>query len=215
MLLKNTSQYNTQMVRFIVKHAAHLIDIGNVAINVKNSQYHYAGRAFPSIPGESPWRGKARYLIVCRVGGPERFPYQCKGYPGRKIENGRWPTPLLADWMECMVMLVAHELMHIQQFRAKARCSEQETEAFAMRRLEAWRELVAAGKVPSLPALKQVAVAPQKSKDEVIGAKLDHCRAMLAKNATKLKRAETIVKKWRTKVRYYEKKIDTSIDKQA
>jgi hypothetical protein len=153
MLLKNTSQYSDQIVRFIVKHAASTIDISNVAINVKNSTHRYAGRAFPYIPSESPWRGtpKARYLIVCRVGGPKLFPYQCKGYPGRKIENGRWPTPLLADWMECMVMLVAHELFHIQQFRVKARCTELETEAFGMRRLEAWRELVAAGKVPSLP----------------------------------------------------------------
>ena len=163
MHLANTSRYNTQLVRFIVKHAASLIDIDNVAINIKNSTHRYAGRAYPSIPAMSPWyfkkasarKPRPRYLIVCRVGGPELFPYQSEGYPGRKIENGRWPTPLLDDWMESMVYLVAHELMHVQQFRAKARCSEQETEAFGVRRLEAWRELVAAGKVPDLPHLKK------------------------------------------------------------
>ena len=157
MLLKNTSQYDTKMVRFIVKYAAGLIDISNVAINIKNSSRRFAGRAYPSVPYESPWTTKkatkrtkrARYLIVCRVGGPEKFPYQTLGYPGRKIENGHWPTPMFADWMEAMVYLVAHELMHIQQFRANARCSERETEAFAMRRLTMWREeIITAGKLP-------------------------------------------------------------------
>ena len=214
MLLKNTSRYDTKLVRQIVKVAAGEIEIGDVAINVKNSLEHYAGRAYPSIPSgeyESPWlrkydkktgNAKARYLIVCRVGGPEKFPYQCKGYPGRKIENGNWPTPLLADWMECMVMLVAHELMHIQQFRSKARCSEQETEAFAMRRLEAWRG------APALPELKQAPVA--RPKEAVLAGKMGHAQAMLAKNLTKLRRAETLVKKWQAKVKRYQRKVDTS-----
>ena len=135
------------MVQSIIKHAAGLIDISNVAINIKNSKHHFAGRAYPNLPYESPWvkirnkagHRKARYLIVCRVGAAETFPYQTKGYRGRKIENGRWPTPLFANWIEAMVYLVAHELMHIQQFRADARCSEQETEAYAMRRLTLWR----------------------------------------------------------------------------
>ena len=209
MLLKNTSQYNLDLVKFIVKFAAGLIDISNVAINIKNSQHRFAGRAFSQIPVESPWHKntKARYLVVCRIGGPSLFPYQTLGYQGRKIENGRWPTPLFADWMEALVYLVAHELMHIQQFRSKARCSEQETEAFAMRRLLQWREeIVAAGKVPVAPTLKQTPVAPPKAKNAVLAAKLEHCRAMLATNMTKLKRAKTIVGKWEKKVRYYEKK---------
>jgi hypothetical protein len=45
---------------------------------------------------------------------------------------------------------------------------------------------------------------------QAMTTKLEHARKMLQKNLTKLKRAETIAKKWRTKVRYYEKKVDTS-----
>jgi hypothetical protein len=209
MLLSNTSQYNTKLVRFIIKHAAALIDISDVAINIKNSEHHYAGRMFARIPFESPWNShpKATHLIVCRVGGPELFPYQCKGYPGRKVENGRWPTPLLADWMECMVMLVAHELFHVVQCRSKARYSEQETEAFAMKRLEAWRELVAAGKVPELPHRQPKALKSSVSRETAIQGKLAHCQAMLRKNETKLKKFGTIVKKWRTKAKYYQRQL--------
>ena len=91
---------------------------------------------------------RPQYLIVCRIGAPEKFPYQSKGYPRRKIENGCWPTPEFADWQEALVFLVAHELMHIQQFRFNTPRTEKETEAHGMRRLEAWRELVASGGIP-------------------------------------------------------------------
>ncbi len=107
--------------------------------------------------------------------------------------------------MEAMVFLVAHELMHIQQFRAKARCSEQETEHFGMARLTAWRELIASGNGPVHPHFKEGPKKPEKPKDD---AKLKHAQTMLAKNMTKMKRAETIVKKWKRKVQYYEKKIE-------
>lgn len=161
MLLDNTSIYNKELVKFIIKQAAGLIDLNGIAINIKNSQHRFAGRAYQSIPAMSPWYKKRftlkrppRHLIVCRIGKPSLFPYQYTGYRGRKIENGHWPTPLLADWMEALVYLVAHELMHVQQFRSKAPCSERETEAFAMRRLTHWREeIVAKGLVPSVPAL--------------------------------------------------------------
>lgn len=158
MLLRNTSQYNDHLVKFIVKTAAGLIDLSDVAINIKNSQYVFAGRAFSRIPQMSSWRKRktAKRLIVCRIGGPHRFPFTYKGYKGRKIENGRWPTPTFSDWMEALVYLTAHELMHVQQFRAKARCSEVETESFAMRQLTKWRnEIVAKGLVPEVPHLKK------------------------------------------------------------
>lgn len=158
MLLNNTSIYNTELVKFIIKHAAGQIDISDVAINIKNSQYRFAGRAFNGIPHVSPWKKdrRARFLIVNRVGGPSLFPYQTKGYRGRKIETGRWPTPLLADWMECMVMLVAHELFHIVQYRTNSPRSEQETEAYGMRRLTLWREeVVAKGLVSNIPQFKR------------------------------------------------------------
>jgi hypothetical protein len=164
MLLTNTSVYNTKLVKFIVKFSSGLIDIHDVAINIKNTRTcTFKGLAYSAVPVISPWfrkidpktgRRKAKYLVVCRFGGPNKFPYQTKGYPGRKIETGRWPTPLLADWMEAMVYLVAHELMHIQQFRVNGKCSEQETEAVAMRRLTQWREnIVAKGLVPNIPHL--------------------------------------------------------------
>lgn len=208
MRLLNTSRYDTKLVRYIVRHAAHCIDIGDVAINIKNSKYHYAGRAYGWIPNISPWIRKyptPRYLIVCRIGKPEKFPYQSPGYPRRKIENGHWPTPLLADWQEALVFLVAHELLHIQQFRAGTRCSEEETEAYGMRRLEAWRELAAAHAIPALPALKQLPTARLKSKDQVLEAKLAHAEKMLKMSRTKLKRAETLIKRWQKRVRYYQK----------
>jgi hypothetical protein len=214
LLLVNTSRYDTKLVRYIVRYAANCIDIGDVAINIKNSKHHYAGRAYPQIPPISPWIRKypaPRYLIVCRIGKPEKFPYQSPGYPRRKIENGHWPTPLLADWQEALVFLVAHELLHIQQFRVGARCTEEETEAYGMRRLEAWRELVVADKIPALRALKDLpTAAPRKSKERVLAAKLAHAEKMLKMSKTKLKRAETLIKRWQKRMRYYQKQTEVA-----
>ena len=49
-----------------------------------------------------------------------------------------------------------------------------------------------------------------KAKNEVLSGKLGHAQKMLDKNLTKLKRTEVLVKKWKTKVKYYEKKVDVS-----
>jgi len=145
----NTSTHDTKLVKQIVKFAAGHIDISNVGISVKGSSYHFAGRAYSTLPYKSRWfpkrlkdysKPRPRYLISCRIGAANKFPYQTTGYRGRKIENGHWPTPLFTDWQEALVFLVAHELMHIQQFRYKTRLTEKETEAYGMARLVAWRE---------------------------------------------------------------------------
>jgi hypothetical protein len=214
LMLHNTSRYNSKLVRRIIRHSAHNIEIGDVAINIKNSEYRYSGRAYPQIPGVSPWSRtypRPRYLIVCRIGAPEKFPYQSQGYPRRKIENGCWPTPLFADWQEALVYLVAHELMHIQQFRFMTIRTEKETEAYAMRRLHAWRELIACGKAPILPTFKECPSARRKSKQSALAEKLAHAQKMLKSNTTKLKRAETLVERWTKKVRSYQKQTERAV----
>ena len=98
MFLNNTSQYNSRLVRQIIRYAANVIPIDDVMINVKNSKYQYGGMAYSHLPygpfsKQTPYpqrkSGKRpRYLVVCRIGAPQKFPFQCSGYPGRKIENG-------------------------------------------------------------------------------------------------------------------------------
>lgn len=210
MIFKNSSRYDPRLVRYIVKFAANLIPLDNVAVNIKNTPHAYAGRAYSQTPGISQFYGKAKYLVVCRIGPPDKFPHQCKGYPGRK-PGPDWPTPLLADWMEGLVYLVAHELMHVQQFRAKASCTEKETEAFGMRRLEAWREHVQAGKLPVFPeerdAVKPSKQATNRKKLAECQQGLTYCESRLKQLEANKKRVLTAMKKWQKKIRYYEKKL--------
>lgn len=56
----------------------------------------------------------------------------------------------------------------------------------------------------------EIRVRPAKAKptaSDIVGRKLEHAAAMLAKAKTRARRASTIEKKWRTKLRYYEKKM--------
>lgn len=80
-MIRNTSHYPDAEVRSLVNFAAGHIDTSDVAINVKNSSRAYAGRAYQEIPYQSPYarkrmyRGKKlRYLVVVRIGKPEKFP---------------------------------------------------------------------------------------------------------------------------------------------
>lgn len=59
------------------------------------------------------------------------------------------PVMVYNTWEEWAVALLAHELMHIQQFRHRSPCSESECERYAASRLEAFRESL---RVDPLPA---------------------------------------------------------------
>jgi hypothetical protein len=92
--------------------------------------------------------------------------------------------------------VIAHEMAHLRGMtHDKMRGSP------LYRRVGRHREIYAWG--DTLP----LEIKPPRTKKRPgPDVKLEHARKMLARNETKLKRITTIVKKWRLKVRYYERR---------
>lgn len=136
MIIRNGSSYPTERVRQLIKFATKPIDMRHVCVNVRNSGHAFAGRAYPRIPSISNAPPSSRYLISLRIGPRSKFPLMHRYTGGSK----RFPQYELTDWEEALVMLAAHEALHIEQYREAMSRSELRAELFAVRRLEAFRE---------------------------------------------------------------------------
>ena len=72
---KNTSQYPSSEVKWLVEFALDGMDTSDIAITVKNTRHTYRGMAYRGIPNISPARHSgARNLITIGIGGPGNFP---------------------------------------------------------------------------------------------------------------------------------------------
>lgn len=154
------------------------------------------------------WSGRAYYrprLIVVRVGSDDRFPCPTKRHNGGLQET-------VADPIEACVLLTAHELAHMMQFReglmsragGKRRGgSERNTDWEAFRVLNLFRadreRLLA-----EWHAVPVVSVTPPRS--SVVEQRSAKAQVMLANWQRRLKIAQTKVQKYKAKVRYYERK---------
>lgn len=166
-------------------------DLGSVTF--RNSRRAYGGVAYS-------WR---RAITVC-VGSADRFPTTSMTH-----RNGH--SMALADRLEALVWVTAHEVAHILQAKARTRTraqggtagSEIATEWHAAPVVEAFRaqreQLLAAWEEP--PA---VALRPRPSPVESRATK---AQADLARWERKLKLAKTKVAKLRQRVTYYQKRL--------
>lgn len=147
-----------------------------------------------------PGRGRAwssgRMLV--RIGPASKFPHTYK-YPNRR----RAPEYQIVDREEELVQITAHEAFHLICFRERANTAEAPTEFVSLEVLEKFRAnreaLLAEWSDP--PALRITTPAPSPVEQ----------RALAAQNALdtwtrKMKLAQTKVRKYRLRVRYYERK---------
>jgi hypothetical protein len=144
MWIRNTSRYDDAEVQDLVLFATRSVDMERVCVNVKNGDL--AGGAYNGVPEISNAPPKADYLITLRVGrGNEAWPLGPVNYhfqaPHEAGPRNRFPFFVCDDWREWLVKLAAHEAMHIEQFRTRARCSEIACERFALTVLEEFRSL--------------------------------------------------------------------------
>lgn len=128
----NTSRYSTAVVRKLVAFARGTERCGDVAVNVKNSRYAFAGRCYARVPALSRRTGDR--LVVVRVGAPDRFP--CSA---RYAKFTTAPEYEFRDWQEAVVGVAAHELAHAAQFETRRPRSEIEAEHAALRAVERFR----------------------------------------------------------------------------
>lgn len=155
--IQNTSRYPDDQVRECVEFGVRDVDMRRVCVNVKNGAL--GGAAYNGVPEISNAPRAARYLVTLRLGrGPERWPLGPINYhfqtPAQTGPRNRFPFFVCHDWREWLVKLAAHEAKHIDQFRAKAICSEIGCEHHAIARLEEWR----ATRIARLAGFEQLAL---------------------------------------------------------
>jgi hypothetical protein len=157
--LRNSSCYPSDEVARLVALAGEGIDSADVEVHVRNSKGRFSGTAHFARPRRLRLQAETRWLIVARIGAPKRFPILRHRYPGLKTA----PRYDILDWREAVVLVVAHELRHVQQFRARAewiaeqnrlpaadrsrprgnaRFSEVACELWAFERLQAYRAMI-------------------------------------------------------------------------
>ena len=161
-MIRNTTDIPTDLVREIIRFTCPS-GVHHYDVELRNSGDHYGGRAY--VGGSSYHRNRKRFVVlrigtkpkavcVSRLNGkPARIvyrpmfpfmlsPYQYGQHKGRKV----W----IANRVEMLVYLAAHELRHLWQAKAKnkagyawgsrGRYSEVDTEAYALNKLRAWRK---------------------------------------------------------------------------
>lgn len=123
MRIKLTASYPLEEVKALCKVASYGIRTKNFRIWIKNSRYAFAGRAWSS------------YAVV-RIGKPHHYPIKDHQYTRLKTA----PVYDINDWKEAMIIVVAHELRHLQQGRLRMRGKgEVDAERWALKRLHAYR----------------------------------------------------------------------------
>lgn len=130
-IIKNTSRYNTQELEHL---ASFIRGIDHRRIDVVMTD-----------TTRCLWRGWApykmfgnrdpRYRITLRLCAPENFPCTSGGRYKRSP-----PEFMVNDWREAFIIILAHELRHIQQYRCGWRGKrEVDAEKFAFKMLKRYR----------------------------------------------------------------------------
>ncbi len=124
MRLRITLAYPTEEVKDLVNFASKGINHRRLTVWVKNSAYSWYGRAYLN-----------RGHCVVRIGKENHFPVKNHQYPRLK----RPPIYDINNWQEALVLCVAHELRHQQQWRKNKPRSEVDAERWAYKKLLAYR----------------------------------------------------------------------------
>ncbi|MCI0539593.1 MAG: hypothetical protein L0Z50_30655 [Verrucomicrobiales bacterium] len=193
MKIKNTTDWPTWFLRRMAGWCCRQLELPALTIKLatfRNSRSAWGGAAYY-------WKGK---ITVC-VGEAGHFP--TKGYlHGNGHQNG------IADRLECLVWVTAHEIAHCLQADTKTRGggggggSEICTEWFAKPVLEKFRQcrdalLAEWNEPPAIPARSPKPTVKERRRAKSVND--------LTKWQRKLKLAQTKVRKLKVRVRYYER----------
>jgi hypothetical protein len=225
MKLKNSTDFADYFLRRMVAWCCKKLGLPQSVVKAaqfrNRSGYAYSGRA---------WCGSMRFVVS--LGPEDRYPTQAHLYPGRTSEAFR--SPAYADRIEGLIGVTAHELTHLRevwterqlhverhvrlkmfggpQKLVKRRRGERRTRFEERRVIEIFRaereSLLAQWNEP--PAEK-----PAKPKPSAVERRAESAILSLAQWQRKLKLAQTKVRKYKQKVRYYERKTAANQGNQA
>lgn len=134
MRMVNKTDIPNEVIRDAVRFARPA-GIKRFRVNVVNTKRLYSG-----------WGCKSEIKIRMNLG--VKYPRIFRTYQLGQLRNRRY---YLGSAVECLIYLLAHELMHTKQWQrgncrgrvwgARGRFSEIETESYAIRKLREWRKL--------------------------------------------------------------------------
>lgn len=203
MKLRNTTHWPDYFLRrmtaWVAKH------IGLPMSEIKRAEF--GKRSKGALNGRAWWSGRFRVVI----GPPSAFPVEPYLYPGRTNEAYR--SPRMADQLEALVAVTAHELEHLYvfahkrtlpQIRALRRGSLSERSTrHEERRIHG---LFVADRDALLAEWSAApAERPAKPKASVQEKRAAKAQADLVRWQRKLKLAQTKIKKLKARVRYYDR----------
>lgn len=123
------------------------------------------------------------------------------------------PKDVPVDKVELGYVL-AHEMAHSQGLRHKQMKNPIYSRRYARKYGKDWRQFY--GWVNDLPLEnKPVEEKIKPTPDQTIRLKLDRCLKMVNKWYTKAKISQTLLKKWKQKSSYYEKKLKQAAENQS
>jgi hypothetical protein len=114
--VRNSSRYPDDEVLRLTACAAYGVDTSDVEVHIRNSKGRFSGTAHFAWSSRLRLQPATRWLVIARIGSPNQFPILKHRYPGLKTA----PQYDIRDWREAVVLIVAHELRHVQQFRARS-----------------------------------------------------------------------------------------------
>jgi hypothetical protein len=140
MRIRNSTDFSVEKLREIIQ-VVRPPGISKFDVMVKNSRGSYAGRAYSA---GSEYHDRDCPFIVVRIGKAEEFPK--KNY--YRFKKGA-PDFWMLTREEGLVAVMAHELRHLYQAKARNRrgyfpktrgkFSEVDADCYALNRLRAWR----------------------------------------------------------------------------
>jgi len=192
MKLRNSTDFSDRFVRRMISWCATMAELPPSKIRAAQfttTRAAYRGRA---------WRSMR---VLVRIGDAKHFPINGK-YPGLV----RAPEYVLADRIEAIVHITAHEIEHLYDYREGIKITrEAQVDFRALKILEAFRDnrdaLLAEWNAPTKTDL-----APEKPKISAAEKREAKAISDLERWEKRLRLAKTKVSKYRARVRYYEQK---------
>lgn len=187
MKITNTTDWEIAFLRKMTIWCCNLI--GGSSRDIR--EIHFGKRATRAFNGRAwMWQRKIRVVI-----GPESsYPVRPHPYPGRTSKI--FYSPPLKDRLAGLVTVTTHECAHVIRQSADEAMTRT-WERKAIEAFEANREALLAEWTPVRTKTPKLTRA-QKNENQA--------RANLARWEAKLKRSQNAVKKYRQKVRYYDRK---------
>jgi hypothetical protein len=135
MRLENTTDIPNELIREIIRFTRPP-GISKFDVRVTNCSHSYKGTAYYK---GSSYHATADPFVIVRVGATRHFPMITKKRAG-------YLAIPIANRVECLVMVLAHELRHLWQAKVKhgrrvGQFSERDADAYALRKLRDWRRM--------------------------------------------------------------------------